>query len=58
MSATLLKNHSSRLVIEITEGIQDASLASRWEALTEIGVELALDDYGDKKLFSGSPEPL
>ncbi len=23
-------------------------LALRWEALTEIGVELALDDYGDK----------
>lgn len=44
----IAKNHSSRLVIEITEGIQDASLASRWEALTEIGVELALDDYGDK----------
>ncbi|ENO0818280.1 EAL domain-containing protein, partial [Proteus mirabilis] len=44
----IAKNHSSRLVIEITEGIQDASLALRWEALTEIGVELALDDYGDK----------
>ncbi|NVK74587.1 MAG: EAL domain-containing protein [Oceanospirillaceae bacterium] len=45
---TIAENHSSRLVIEITEGIQDTSLASRWEALTEIGVELALDDYGDK----------
>ena len=45
---SIAESHSSRLVIEITEGIQDASLASRWAALTEIGVELALDDYGDK----------
>ncbi|EOX1519405.1 EAL domain-containing protein [Vibrio cholerae] len=44
----IAKSRSLRLVIEITEGIKDASLASRWDALTEIGVELALDDYGDK----------
>lgn len=44
----IAKNHSPRLVIEITEGVEDASLASRWDALAEIGVELALDDYGDK----------
>ncbi|CCW32419.1 EAL domain-containing protein [Xenorhabdus nematophila] len=44
----IAKNHSSRIVIEITEGIQDASLALRWNVLVETGVELALDDYGDK----------
>jgi len=44
----IAKNHSGRFVIEITEGIQDASLASRWDALIETGIELALDDYGDK----------
>lgn len=41
-------NHPSRLVIEITEGVQDESLAFRWGALTAMGVSLALDDYGDK----------
>ncbi|MDA1379333.1 hypothetical protein PCI56_04850 [Plesiomonas shigelloides subsp. oncorhynchi] len=46
----ITKNHPSRLVIEITEGVQDESLAFRWGALTAMGVSLALDDYGDKTL--------
>lgn len=45
---SIAKTHSSRLVIEITEGVRDTYLASRWNALAETGVELALDDYGDK----------
>lgn len=34
------------VVLEITEAVPDLPLASRWRALTELGVELALDDFG------------
>lgn len=44
----ITKNYPLRLVIEITEGVQDKSLAFRWSSLTAMGVNLALDDYGDK----------
>ncbi len=43
----IAKNHSSRLVIEITEGIQDASRIEMGGS-DRNRVELALDDYGDK----------
>ncbi|HDO1191531.1 TPA: EAL domain-containing protein [Aeromonas salmonicida] len=37
----------ARIVIEITESVQDSSLADRWNELAMLGGELALDDYGD-----------
>lgn len=44
----LTKERNARIVIEITEGIQDQSLSDRWDALANLGSEFALDDYGDQ----------
>jgi len=44
----IAKERDTRIVIEITEGVQDTSLAERWDALSNLGGEFALDDYGDK----------
>lgn len=37
-----------QIVIEITEGIQDYTLAKRWDALVRLGGMFALDDFGDE----------
>lgn len=42
----ITKAREARIVIEITEGVQDTSLADRWDALANLGGEFALDDYG------------
>jgi len=44
----IAKTRIARIVIEITEGVQDASLANRWGSLANLGGEFALDDYGDE----------
>ncbi|GJA75728.1 EAL domain-containing protein [Aeromonas caviae] len=44
----IAKTRIARIVIEITEGVQDTSLANRWGALENLGGEFALDDYGDE----------
>jgi EAL domain-containing protein (putative c-di-GMP-specific phosphodiesterase class I) len=44
----LVERSSIKIVIEVTENITDPQLQSRWEALSALGVELALDDFGDQ----------
>lgn len=44
----LVKQGEIRIVIEVTENIPDQLLEKRWQQLLALGVELALDDYGDQ----------
>lgn len=45
---SLIRRNSAKVVIEITERIPDSLLQSRWEVLSTLGAELALDDFGDQ----------
>lgn len=44
----IVETRSTKIVIEITEGVEDESLSDRWDALKNLGGEFALDDYGDE----------